>query len=121
MSLSIFLGAYPIEIRERFLLAKTLLESLLLNSEQVLDIPAKMLAFTYGSNSKDIICVLIPSRTELKISFTQGAILESSTNLLKGTGKKTRYVEIKRKSDLDNPALHQLIRKALILHKEQQD
>lgn len=119
MSLSIFLGAYPPEIRERFLATQTLIESILPDAEQVLDLPAKMLAFTYGTSYKEMICVLIPSRNSLKIGFSQGAILSSTTQLLIGNGKRTRYVEINNQTILQQPELHQLIRKALILFKEQ--
>lgn len=119
MSLSIFLGAYPIEIRERFLAAQSLVVSLLPDAEQVLDLPAKMLAFTYGSGYKDVICVLIPSRNGLKLSFSQGAVLSNNTQLLEGNGKKSRYVEIKNIAMLQNPDLQKLIRKALIIYNEQ--
>ncbi|MCC6700041.1 MAG: DUF1801 domain-containing protein [Fluviicola sp.] len=119
MSLSIFLGAYPPEIRERFLATQSLVASLLPDAEQVLDLPAKMLAFTYGTGYKDIICVLIPSRNGLKLSFSQGAILSNNTQLLEGNGKKSRYVEIKNITMLQNPELQKLIRKALIIYNEQ--
>lgn len=119
MSLSIFLGAYPIEIRERFLATQLLVVSLLPDAEQVLDLPAKMLAFTYGSGYKDMICVLIPSRNGLKLNFSQGAILSNNTQLLEGNGKKSRYVEIKNIAMLQNPELQKLIRKALIIYNEQ--
>lgn len=118
MSLSIFLGAYPPEIRERFLATQNLLEQLLPGIEQVLDLPAKMLVFTCGSGYKGIICVLIPSRNGLKLSFSQGAILSSNSNLLEGNGKKSRYVEIKNIAMLQNPELQKLICKALIVYNE---
>jgi hypothetical protein len=117
MSLSIFLGAYPIEIRERFLTAQSLVSSLLPDAEQVLDLPAKMLVFTYGTGYKDMICVLIPSRNGLKLSFSQGAVLNNNTKLLEGSGKKSRYIEIRDADILQNPELHQLILNALSLYK----
>lgn len=117
MSLSIFLGAYSLEIRERFLAAQSLVSSLLPDAEQVLDLPAKMLAFSYGTGYKDMICVLIPSRNGLKLSFSQGAVLSNNTQLLEGNGKKSRYIEIRDADILQNPELHQLILNALSLYK----
>lgn len=93
-SLAIFLGGYPHAIRELFLKTQLLLEKTLPGVQQELDIPAKMLAFSYGPGYKGMICVLLPSQRGLKLSFSKGAELSNKFTLLTGDGKKTRYVEI---------------------------
>ena len=115
-SLAIFLGAYPHSVRELFLETRSLLERELPNSLQELDIPAKMLAFSYGPGYKGIICVLFPSQKGVKLSFSKGAELSNKHPLLEGTGKKMRHVEIS-KSLLKKPELLAIIRDAKLFHE----
>ncbi len=115
-SLAIFLGGYPHAVRELFLETQFLLERELPNSQQELDIPAKMLAFSYGPGYKGMICVLFPSQKGVKLSFSKGAELSHKHPLLEGTGKKTRYVEMS-KSLLKKTELLAIIRDAKLFHE----
>lgn len=115
-SLAIFLGAYPKTVRELFLETRELLERELPNSQQELDIPAKMLAFSYGPGYKGMVCVLLPSQKGLKLSFSKGAELANKYPQLTGTGKKTRYVEI-TKTLLKKKELVEMIRSAKLHHE----
>lgn len=115
-ALAIFLGGYPHPVRELFLEAQFLLERELPNSQQELDIPAKMLAFSYGPGYKGMICVLLPSQKGVKLSFSKGAELSNKHGLLEGAGKKTRYVELSL-SLLKKPELLELIRNAKLFHE----
>lgn len=115
-SLAIFLGAYSQTVKELFLETQLLLEQELPNSQQELDIPAKMLAFSYGPGYKGMVCVLLPSQKGLKLSFSKGAELSNKHGLLTGTGKKTRYVEIS-KTILKKKELRELIRNAKLFHE----
>lgn len=115
-SLAIFLGAYSQTVKELFLETQLLLEQELPNSQQELDISAKMLAFSYGPGYKGMICVLLPSQKGLKLSFSKGAELSTKYPLLTGTGKKTRYVEIS-KTLLKKKELRELIRSAKLYHE----
>lgn len=115
-SLAIFLGGYPHPVRELFLETQYLLERELPNSRQELDIPAKMLAFSYGSGYKGMICVLFPSQKGVKLSFSKGAELSKKHKLLEGDGKKTRYVEMS-KALLKKPELLEIIRHAKLFYE----
>jgi hypothetical protein len=115
-SLAIFLGGYPHIVRELVLKTQELLEKELPNSQQELDIPAKMLAFSYGTGYKGMICVILPSQKGVKLSFSKGAELSSKSNLLTGVGKKTRSVEITL-ALLKKTELAELIRYAKIYHE----
>lgn len=115
-TLAIFLGGYPLPVRELFLETQHLLEQELPNSQQELDIPAKMLAFSYGIGYKGMVCVLLPSQKGVKLSFSKGAELSNKHGLLEGPGKKTRYVELS-KSLLKKPELLELIRSAKLFHE----
>ncbi|MDR0802815.1 hypothetical protein [Fluviicola sp.] len=115
-SLTIFLGAYPQTVQELFLETLDLLDRELPNSQQELDIPAKMLAFSYGPGYKGMICVLFPSQKGVKLSFSKGAELAKKHPLLTGSGKKTRYVEI-TKALLKKKELIEIIRSAKLQHQ----
>ncbi|MDF3026871.1 MAG: hypothetical protein K0S23_1178 [Fluviicola sp.] len=115
-ALAIFLGGYPHPVRELFLEAQFLLERELPGSHQELDIPAKMLAFSYGPGYKGMVCVLLPSQRGVKLSFSKGAELSNKHGLLEGAGKKTRYVELSS-SLLKKPELLELIRNAKLFHE----
>ena len=115
-ALAIFLGGYPHPVREWFLEAQFLLERELPNSQQELDIPAKMLAFSYGPGYKGMVCVLLPSQKGVKLSFSKGAEFSNKHGLLEGTGKKTRYVELSLHL-LKKTELLELIRNAKLFHE----
>ena len=115
-ALAIFLGGYPHPVRELFLEAQFLLERELPNSQQELDIPAKMLAFSYVPGYKGMVCVLLPSQKGVKLSFSKGAEFSNKHGLLEGTGKKTRYVELSLHL-LKKTELLELIRNAKLFHE----
>lgn len=115
-SLAIFLGAYPKTVKELFLKTQALLEKELPGVQQELDIPAKMLAFSYGPGYKGMICVLLPSQQGVKLSFSKGAELSRKFKILTGDGKKTRYVEITSPL-LKKSELTELIRAAKQYHE----
>lgn len=92
-------------------LAINTLENELPEIQLVLDLPAKMIAFTYGPAYKDMICVLFPSQKGVKLSFSKGAELSLKFPFLTGEGKKSRYIEL-NKALLKNSEVILLIRTA---------
>ena len=86
--------------------------------EQI-DLPAKMIAYCYGQKYAELICVIIPSKKGLKLGFNRGTELPDPKGLLKGTGKISRYTEIKSEADIHSPAVQALIKAGLALYKEQ--
>jgi hypothetical protein len=71
-------------------------------------------ALRYGPGTKmSATLAYIAGQTKhLNIGFYFGTSLPDPTNLLEGTGKNLRHVKIRKASDLDNPALAQLIQAA---------
>lgn len=76
-----------------------------------LDVPAKMIAYCCGPRYADMVCTIIPSRTGVKLGFYKGNELPDPHSLLKGTGKISRYVEIKEHI-IASDALRQLLASA---------
>ena len=86
-------------------------------TEQI-DIPAKIIGYCYGQKYSELICVIIPSKKGLKLGFNRGTELPDPKGMLKGTGKISRYVEIKTDKEIKSPALKQLLASGLKAYKE---
>jgi hypothetical protein len=98
-------------------LRKMILTNLPDATEQV-DLSAGMLSYVYGPKYKDLICVIIPSKKEIKLGFNRGVNLPDPENLLRGTGKISRYVVIKNKEQIYSDGIKNLLLSALNLYKE---
>ena len=80
--------------------------------EQI-DLPAKMIAYCYGQKYSEMICTIIPSKKGLKLGFYKGVDLPDPDKLLEGTGKISRYVEIKSEEQIKSASLKKLIESGL--------
>jgi hypothetical protein len=83
-----------------------------------LDIPAKLIAYSYGQKYSELICVIIPSKKGLKLGFNRGAALTDPSKILEGSGKISRYVVITTDKQLKSKAIKQLLITALKLYKQ---
>ena len=83
-----------------------------------LDIPARMIAYCYGQKYAEMICTIIPSKKGIRLGFYKGPDLPDPDNLLEGTGKISRYVEIKSEKQIKSPALKILLASALAAYKQ---
>lgn len=86
-------------------------------TEQV-DLSAGMLSYVYGPKYKDLICVIIPSKKEIKLGFNRGVSLPDPENLLQGTGKISRYAVIKNIDQISSDGIKNLLLSALNLYNE---
>jgi hypothetical protein len=77
-----------------------------------------MIAYCYGQKYSEMICTIIPSKKGLKLGFYKGVDLPDPTNLLEGTGKLSRYIEIISDEQIKSPALKKLIKSALAAYKK---
>jgi len=115
-----FLSQYDdVVFKNALLLRDVLLKSLPGITEQ-LDSKAKMIAYCYGQKYAELTCVLIPSKKGLKLGFNRGVELTDPDKLLEGTGKISRYVEIKSKEQIRSKSLRKLIAEALALYQQKQ-
>jgi hypothetical protein len=65
-----------------------------------------------------MVCTLIPSQKGLKLGFYNGIKLPDPEKLLEGTGKISRYVEIKSEKQIHSAGIRNLIREGLSAYKE---
>jgi len=77
------------------------------------DLSANMVAYGFGTGYIDMICTIIPSRKGIKLGFYKGSELPDPENLLTGSGKVHRYVEIKSEKDIRSRAIKQLVKEAI--------
>jgi len=113
-----FLSNYRDEVFTR---ASELREVLLTNLPGIIeqiDVPAKMIAYSYGQKYAEMICTIIPSKKGLKLGFYKGVDLPDPDKLLEGSGKISRYVEIRSAEQIKSPALKKLIESALAAYKK---
>lgn len=113
-----FLSQYDQRIFDNALKLREILFKNLPDIIEQTDISAKMIAYSYGQKYAQMICTIIPSKKGLKLGFYKGADLPDPDNLLEGTAKISRYVEIKSDKRIKSSALKKLIRSALTAYKK---
>ncbi|HMR81768.1 MAG TPA: DUF1801 domain-containing protein [Niabella sp.] len=97
-SVEAFLRPYPEKVQQTVLVLRNLLKQDLPSITEQPDVPAKMIAYTYETRYTDMICCIFPSQKGVKLSFYKGVDLPDPHELLKGTARTTRYLEINDKS-----------------------
>ncbi len=112
-----FLAEYSEDVCRNALQIRELILKNLPGVNEQIDINAKMIAYGYGQKYTELVCVLIPSKRELKLGFNKGIDLPDPHNLLKGSGKISRYVEIKSEEDIQMIPLTTLLKGALNAYK----
>ena len=113
-----FLSSYSEEVFAHALKLREVVLSNLPDINEQLDLPAKMIAYTYGPKYADLVCVIIPSKKGLKLGFNRGNELPDPDHLLEGSGKISRYVEIKSEKQIHSTALKKLLKAALKAYKD---
>ena len=117
-TLNIFLSQYDEPVYENAVRLRELLLATLPGIIEQIDLPAKMIAYCYGQKYVEMICMMIPSKKGLKLSFYKGPELPDPGHLLEGKAKLTRYVEIRSGQQVHSTAIRQLIKSALAAYKE---
>jgi len=74
-----------------------------------LDLSAKMISYGFGNKYSELLCVIIPSKKGIKIGFNYGAQFPDPKGLLKGSGKISRYLEIKSHEEIYSPELLEIL------------
>lgn len=116
-----FLSQYDEQVFKSALLLREVVLKMLPDIIEQIDIPAKMIAYCYGQKYAALICVIIPSKKGLKLGFNRGVELEDPDNLLEGTGKISRYVQIKSEEQIASAALKKLLSNALANYRKKEN
>ena len=113
MSTEKILAKYPEEITGLAIAARAFILKDLPHIQEIPDEKANMIAYGFDNTYKDMICTIILSKKGIKIGLNKGSELNDPEDLLEGTGKVHKYVQINDPKDLKNPALKKLIQEGI--------
>jgi len=98
--------------------ARDLLAEALPGATETLDGSAKLLAYGYGPGYKGLVCTLLLSQTGVKLGISRGSKLPDPKQLMQGSGKVHRHVQLRTTADLKQPGLKPLLKAALAAWKK---
>jgi hypothetical protein len=104
-----FLTRYPPEVRDLVHALRRLIRDTIPEVHESLDLPAKIIAYGFGTGYSDMICTIIPSQKGVKLGIVRGAEMADPDGLMEGTGKRHRHVVLTTLSDLEKPGLKPLL------------
>ena len=116
--IDLFFAHYDDGIAARAYELRDLVLEMLPDIIEQIDIPARMAGYCYGQKYVDLICTIIPSKNGLKLSFNRGTELHDPTGMLQGSGKISRYVEVKDSAQINSVAVRELLSAALTLYRD---
>ena len=114
------LRSYPSDVQLLAGKARRLLMKLLPDAEETVDSTEPVLSYGYGPGYRGMVCTLILSKSGVKLGLVRGAELADANRLLEGTGKKHKYIQLSKSSDLDRPGIKQLVKAAHQAWKQRQ-
>jgi hypothetical protein len=112
------LESYSSEVQVLADQARRLLLKLLPAAEETVDPTLAILSYGYGPGYRGMICTLLLSKSGVKIGFVNGAELPDPAQLLEGSGKKHKYIQLKTASDLNRSSVKQLVKAAHVAWRQ---
>lgn len=108
-AISALIRPYPESVQALVRDARKRLREWLPEAKEGDDLSARMIAYRYGAGYRGMICTLILSKSGVKLGIVGGASLPDPHNLLRGTGKIHRHIQLRASQDLQQPGLKQLV------------
>jgi len=109
MAIEQMIGSYPESVQTLAGDARRMLREWLPEAKEAEDVSARMIVYTYGPGYKGMICTLILSKSGIKLGIAGGASFPDPHNLLRGSGKVHRHVQLYASQDLKQPGLKRLV------------
>ncbi|HTZ95757.1 MAG TPA: DUF1801 domain-containing protein [Terriglobales bacterium] len=113
------LDPYPPEVQKLALASRKFVLRIAPKAMEMVDTKSKVIGFGFGTGYKDMICSLMPAKTWVTLGIGWGAELPDPQKLTEGSGKVHRHVKLKSNSDLENPALEDLLKASLARSESQ--
>ncbi len=117
-SVAIFLSQYDDKVYSNALILREILFANLPGIIEQTDISARMIAYCYGQKYTELICTILPSKKGLKLGFNHGVDLPDPYDLLNGSGKISRFIEIISPEQISSTEIKDLIVNALKAYKQ---
>lgn len=120
MSLTVdeFLAEYPAEVQSIAMKVRLLVREVMPDALEIVDVPAKMIAYGTENSYKGMICVISPYAKHVNLGFARGTSVPDPAGLLEGTGKRARHVKLKSLEDVERPEVRALLEAAVREHQE---
>ena len=106
------LEAYPTEVRALARSARRLIRQLLPAVDEQVDAAAPVIGYSCGAGYRGLVCTLILSKSGVKLGLVNGAALDDPHDLLEGSGKVHRYIQLHAAGDLRKPGVDRLLKAA---------
>ncbi|MBI1281741.1 MAG: hypothetical protein GC179_26685 [Anaerolineaceae bacterium] len=104
-----FLSTYPAEVQELALKARELVLEIVPDVQERVQEAYKTISYGSGTKMDAMFCYIAPLKDRINLGFYRGVVLPDASGLLEGTGKLLRHVKVRSMSELQQPALRQLI------------
>jgi hypothetical protein len=118
--LAALLEGRPAELGAVLRRARALVLEVLPRANEQVDLPDRLVAFGLGPGGgirlRDLLIALVVHAAHVNVQFADGASLPDPAGLLEGTGKRARHVKCRTVTDVERPALRDLIEAEAALH-----
>src|SRR5258708_32265917 len=108
-----FLSGYAAAVQQIARRARTALLKSVPGCAEDLDAGARVIGYGYGPGYSDTVCVLILSKSGVKLGLPEGASFPDPEHLLQGAGRRHRYVPLGTPKVSESPGVRALIANAL--------
>jgi hypothetical protein len=105
-----FLEGYAPEIRDLTHRVRALVASVAPDADETLKVGWKVIWYGFGSKMPDQFAVVMPTKNHVGLGFAHGSELPDPDGRLEGEGKRIRHVKLRRKADVEDPAIATLLR-----------
>ena len=108
-----FLAGYAAPVQQIARRARASLLKTVPGCSEDLDAGAKVIGYGYGPGYSDTVCVLMLSKSGVKLGLPEGASFPDPEHLLEGAGRRHRYVPLTTPKVIQSPGVRALIANAL--------
>jgi len=113
-----FLAGYSSEVQAIAVNVRALVREVMPDALEIVDVPAKMIAYGTENSYRGMICVISPFAKHVNLGFVRGMSVPDPAGLLEGTGKRARHVKLKSVEDVERPEVRTLLEVAVREHQE---
>ena len=106
------LKGYPTDVQALAEAARKAVRKWLPGVEEEADGSAPVIGYGYGPGYGGVVCTLILSKSGVKLGLVRGGELPDPRELLEGSGKVHRYIQLSAPSDLRKPGVGELVKAA---------
>ena len=108
-------------VRDVFGALRALARDVMPDAQEQVDQPDRVLAFGFGPaggvRMRGLAVGLIPHTAHVNVQLADGALLDDSSGIVEGTGKRIRHVKCRSLDDVARPALRALLEEQAALKR----